>query len=671
MAEIVYFKPKEEVSAERNLEDFIRRCRFDLTVFGKDLPWEGCVWPGVAVFAKLGVITRKPSKDQEMDSCFVEFAKAYFRYQQGHNPTKAKNESMALRAVEAALLSVVGKADISCLSFQCLDEAAVLAGGVYSPGAAYHAGRELERLASFVSENRLVPGDIGTWKSPYRRPDDRNKTGEKAAKERECKLPSEDVLDAICEIFSNDPGLERDIFTTSICAILMCAPARLDEVLALTADCEVEEVRRDGGISYGWRFYAGKGFDGDIKWIPTAMVPVAKEAIRRVLKLSEPARQFARRCEEKSLHAERGSHLGFEGGRLTVRQAGCLVGLEGDAGEGVKGFFSRRGILAKENCYSAADIAYFMQSEIPKDFPYYDKKRGVKYSNALFCLFKNQLHGKKPTIIVSLHKPDVTFFNNDVSTRESLSQSHKNIFDRHGYLDRSGKRLRVTSHQFRHLLNTIAQRGGLSNLEIAKWSGRASVRQNRTYNHMSEDELLGIASDMGLEPNSLGRSNALQPNEPRSQTDLNHLSHGAVHVTEYGYCTHDYVISPCEKFRDCLNCSEQVCIKGESEKLDRLRVRLEQTERLWCKAKDDMESDELGADKWFQSLERDLARLRELIGLLESDVIEDGARIQLQGSNFTHLGRVLSKKTQGALEGESGHDPMLAYAGNLVGEHFG
>ncbi|EKD74304.1 MAG: hypothetical protein ACD_45C00005G0009 [uncultured bacterium] len=48
----------------------------------------------------------------------------------------------------------------------------------------------------------------------------------------------------------------------------------------------------------------------------------------------------------------------------------------------------------------------------------------------------------------------------------------------------------IDTHQFRHLLNTMAQRDGLSQSEIARWSGRADIKQNRVYDHMSEFELV-------------------------------------------------------------------------------------------------------------------------------------------------------------------------------------
>lgn len=65
----------------------------------------------------------------------------------------------------------------------------------------------------------------------------------------------------------------------------------------------------------------------------------------------------------------------------------------------------------------------------------------------------------------------------------------KNIFTRHGYTDDEGSSLFLRSHQPRHLLNTLAHHGELSELDIAKWSGRVSVIQNRAYNHVSQEEM--------------------------------------------------------------------------------------------------------------------------------------------------------------------------------------
>lgn len=282
MAEIFLFKPKATLTAEENLRVFISKCRDQLTVFGSDLNWGAPVWPNIIVFAKLGMTTRKPIQGEVQDPAFIDFAKAYFRYQQGHHPTGAKNESKAFRTVEAALLQVNGNANINGLSISVLDEAAELARQHYSDGSAYHCGREIERLAKFVVENQLVSCAVQNWVNPIKRADDKNKTGREAKKNREEKLPSDIALNALAEIFANDPIDGRDIFTTSVFAMLMSAPSRISEVLALPADCEVFETDRDGIERYGWRFFAGKGYEGDIKWIPTVMVSVAKTAVARI-----------------------------------------------------------------------------------------------------------------------------------------------------------------------------------------------------------------------------------------------------------------------------------------------------------------------------------------------------------------------------------------------------
>ncbi|STH08287.1 Putative integrase [Escherichia coli] len=159
-----------------------------------------------------------------------------------------------------------------------LDEAAELARQHYSNGAAYHCGREIERLAKFLTENQLVSSAMQNWVNPIKREDDKNKTGREAKKNREEKLPSDIALNALAEIFANAPMDGRDIFTTSVFAMLMSAPSRISEVLALPADCEVFETDREGIERYGWRFFAGKGYEGDIKWIPTIMVGVAKNS---------------------------------------------------------------------------------------------------------------------------------------------------------------------------------------------------------------------------------------------------------------------------------------------------------------------------------------------------------------------------------------------------------
>lgn len=664
MSNVFLFKPGHELTAEKNLEGFIKKCRDDLTVFGADLPWNLVTWPKIVTFRKLGVTTRKPQDDEVMDAEFIEFAKAYFRYQQGHKPTGARNEGKALRALEAALLQVTGSAALKGLSYSVLDEAAQLVTQHYGGGSAYHAGREIQRLAEFVSDNKLIGSPVRGWQSPIRRPDDRNKTGKLGNSTREKGLPNSIALEALAEIFANNPTNERDIFTTSIFAMLMSAPSRITEILNLPVDCEFTEVDRDGVERYGWRFFAGKGFEGDIKWVPSEMVSVAKEAVSRQKKLSANARALAAWVEdhpEKFYRHENCPEVADDE-PLTLKQAQQALGFN---------TLQPRGLAPKDGVHTLNSLWAHALERFPSGFPWFDKKIGIKYRDALFALNVNQFHRNHPAIPVELFKPTNNFFNNDLSPRETLGHAHKSIFDRHGYKDADGSRLKMTSHQARHLLNTIAQRGGLSNLEIAKWSGRADVKQNRTYNHMSEYELVSLAESFDPSKELFGPVGETPANLPVSTLEFNALTQAAAHVTEYGYCVHDYTISPCEKYRDCINCTEQVCIKGNTENLERIKARLAKVEHLFELATQSVNDGEMGADRWYEYHEKTLKRLRELASILEDPQVEEGAQVKLRGNDFSQLKRVINKKSPETLGNDSEQPEMLAEATKWLGGGLG
>lgn len=677
MAEIFQFKPKATLTAEENLRVFISKCRDQLTVFGSDLNWGASVWPNIIVFAKLGMTTRKPTQGEVQDPAFIDFAKAYFRYQQGHHPTGAKNESKAFRTVEAALLQVNGNANINGLSISVLDEAAELARQHYSDGSAYHCGREIERLAKFVVENQLVSCAVQNWVNPIKRADDKNKTGREANKNREEKLPSDIALNALAEIFANDPIDGRDIFTTSVFAMLMSAPSRISEVLALPADCEVFETDRDGIERYGWRFFAGKGYEGDIKWIPTVMVSVAKTAVARIKMLTENARQLAKWIESHPNRFYRHANCPdvADDEPLTAEQSCMALGLVSESKKQCRSSLYNRGLAHKDRVHTLRSLWEHTLARLPDDFPWFDKDKGIKYSNALFALNANQFHGNRGCLPVELHKPTNNFFNSDLTPRLALKGKHTSIFDRHRYHAVNGEPVKLTSHQARHLLNTIAQRGGLSNLEIAKWSGRADVKQNRTYNHMTEYELVGMAERLDSSKALFGPAGEVAKHFPVTMLEFNTLEHAAVHVTEYGYCVHDYTIGPCAKFRDCINCNEQVCIKGEdTEILDRIKKRLVTLEQMLCIADEAVESGEMGADRWYQYHKKTVTRLRELVAILENPDIENGAQIKLRGNDFSQLRRVVAKTSIVVIEQkgkESEEAVMLDDLKTLLGGGLG
>lgn len=484
------------------------------------------------------------------------------------------------------------------------------------------------------------------------------------------------LLTALAEIFANQPRDARDVFTTSIFAMLMSAPSRISEVLALPVDCEVVETDRDGVERYGWRFYSGKGYEGDIKWIPSVMVSVAKTAVLRARSLSADARKLAKWIEENPNRFYRHEYCPVvsDDTPLTMVQACQALGLAHNDLKACRASLNNRGLKAIDGAHTLHSLWVHVLSRLPADFPWFDKERGIKYSDALFVLNKNQLNGVKGCLPTELHKPDNNFFSNDLSLRDSLEGEHKNIFDRHGYISQNGQRLSLRSHQARHFLNTLAQRGGLSNRELAKWSGRADVKQNRVYNHMTEYEMVAMAERIDPTKKMFGPVGALHKNLPVTTQEFNTLEQAAVHVTEFGFCVHDYTMSPCEKYRDCINCTEQVCIKGDEANLERIKARLEKTEALLSMAENDVDEGEVGADRWLTYHQKSVTRLRELVNILDSPEIENGAQIKLRGNDFTQLRRVAHKKARLSAEGETSDNEeslILSDLTKMLGGGFG
>lgn len=655
MAEIFNFKPKSEIDAERNLLEFITKCKTELTVFSDDLNWDNWIWPKAANFTKLGANSRTKNEDDKLDNDFLDFAKAYFRYQQGHKPTGTKNELKALRTIEAALLQSRVTASVQNLSISILDNAAQLMRENYAKGSDYHGGRELERLASFVTSKKLIAADLSGWRNPISRKKDEIQTGAKAKARQEQKLPSEEALTALAEIFANDPLDAKDIFTSSTFAMLMCAPSRITEVLELPVNCEVEEKDAKGVLRYGWRFYAGKGFGGDIKWIPTEMVGIAKEAINRLTQLTKESRKLAKWIEsnpDKFYRHERCPKVD-DAQRLTMKEACQALGLANDTSKQCVTSLNNCGLDKKDDIHTLNRLWKYALLRQPEDFPWLNREKKIKYSNALFCMRRNLIGSQRGTSPVILWVPTNNVFNSDLSPRESLNGgAHQSIFDRNGYRDEDGNRIKLTSHQARHLLNTFAQRGGLSQLQIAKWSGRADRQQNRTYNHMSEYEMVAKAEELDTSLTLYGPSGEVEKHLPITIQEFNTMEKGAIHVTEFGVCVHDFTMSPCDKYRDCLNCPEQVCIKGEEEKLTRIKARLSEVDQQFQAAKNAVQDGLAGADRWYEYHKNTLDRLLELISILEHPDIEDGAQIKLcNDKSFSPLRRAIEfKRSKGELD---------------------
>ncbi|MEO8645677.1 integrase [Pseudomonas sp.] len=643
MADILLFTPKQQLDANANLNDFIVMCRERLTVFGSDLDWCSNSWPGVGNFTVINAPASGFTDNQLLNPEIIPFAKSYVRYQQGHKPRKLKSELKAIRCIEKALLLVKGKADITLTDINVLDMAAQVAREYKA--TAYQAGTSLVKLVEFLNESKIVPHAL-VWKNPISKPNELNRTDETTKAKRNAKLPSESCLEYMAEMFSNDLQDPRDRFTTSIFALLMCAPSRISEVQDLPLNCLHVENDSHGIERVGLRFYAGKGYGSDIKWVSTPFKSIAPEAIRRLAELSSEGRKVASWYEENPHRFYRHPDCPRvrEDTALTNEQACRALGISeknpiGSLVPYFKNYLPFKVLRANGKPLTLAFLNEFCRSKLPDGWPWFNKERRIKYSEALCCFRNHELRLDMRASPVLLWKPDISTLTNDLN---HIKGKERNIWIRHGYKKPDGTEISMTSHQVRHYLNTAAQRGSLAQLDIAKWSGRANIHQNATYNHMDDDELVDMARQAGVG----GVLQKIKLNAPVTYADLDAVGEGIAHVTEYGFCVHDFSMLPCQKHRDCLNCIEQVCVKGDEEKLERLKKQRDGIRLQLRKAQEASEKNVYGADRWSQHQITTLERVGQLIEILESPSTANGSVIHLSiDQEFSPLRREIAART--------------------------
>ena len=73
-------------------------------------------------------------------------------------------------------------------------------------------------------------------------------------------MPSETALEAMAEIFANDPSEPRVRFASAVWALLMSAPWRISEVLNLHVDAEYESRDDWRVLSLRLPVLRGQGF---------------------------------------------------------------------------------------------------------------------------------------------------------------------------------------------------------------------------------------------------------------------------------------------------------------------------------------------------------------------------------------------------------------------------
>lgn len=642
MADIFIFRPQAELDAERNVQRFIGLCRNDLTVFGTDLPFDENVWD-ITEFLnfrghgnkrhRLVFSTLKSVNDKfptYMSEPFLSFAKSYMRYMHGLRPlVDATKRLSALRALHEALSEKTAQPTPVLADALTFNRAAQMLGEKYTGVVAYRLGGQLKLIATFLAEIRLTAVPI-QWQNFLKRPHDSDRVGKEFDERRQSKMPSESALNALPKAFCLATA-PVDVIVTSIAALLCSAPDRISEVFSLPSDCEVYQKQKNREKAYGLRWWPAKGAEPMVKWLAPTLTEVAQEAIRKVREITKEARLIAQWYEDNphSLYLPKGAEYLRDKEWLDTDDLAKILGFKLKiTTKWLQGYNVQSKKIKKRINVRFSELERAVIARLPRKFPVLDAKTGLKYSEALFVVRVNELGTHHSTYHCMIEPISTNQINSGLGAR-AVHGVHS-VFSRLGFAEPDGKPIKITTHQFRHYLNTLAQAGGMSQLDIAKWSGRKDIRQNAAYDHVTPDQMLAkIRNAIGDESQMFGPLAKIPKKVLISRDEFSRLKAPTAHTTDFGFCIHDYTMTPCQLHMDCVHCEDLVCVKGDIEKTERLKNRLDVAKRLMEQAENAVNEGYMGSDRWMEHHHSEVERLSQLCSIMNNPDVPIGAIIQL------------------------------------------
>ncbi|MBP1871956.1 hypothetical protein J2Z19_001668 [Ensifer adhaerens] len=523
-------------------------------------------------------------------------------------------------------------ADLCSINAHILDHAVSLASARKAGGYASRVGVCLAPLSRFLRDKKLAVNAPVAWQHGHPWPSQRLHLSGKADERRAKLLPSQDAIDALPQAFllAEKPG---DVILASVMALLVCAPSRVNEVFALPEDCEIKPLV-DGEDGHLLRWAGSKGYRDFEKTIPGVMTDLARTAIDRIRAATGEARHIALWYENHPTELylpDDCAHL--RGQSLSAAELSQIIGFtkKGSATEWAESRKIAR-VLArspsgqKMYIYRFEDIEREILGLLPRDFPIADRPTGLKYSQALTVVHRNEF-GYEGSVrwrcMITLLD-----YNN---VQRNFHFPHKGIFIRLG-LSTPEHPVSIRTNQLRHYLNTLAQTGGLSEVEIAAWSGRKDIRQNAAYDHRTPDEVLASIR-MREKQTSSADGRGVTINSPVNRTEAAARAIQG-HSTDLGFCEHDFASSPCARFMECLHCTEHSCVKGlDPHHLERVSTALQHAQRSLIEAEAGVMKEYEGAIEWATAHRQHIIRLEQLHAALSDPQIPDGSIIRLSKSD--------------------------------------
>ncbi|HIE28697.1 TPA: integrase, partial [Candidatus Poribacteria bacterium] len=547
----IQFKPQSRLRAEANLANLIVLAREKVKLWSnlEGFNWDSSIWPThdrKIRFLKLkerGLHHKKNiAPHQIMTSPFIDFAKTYVRYNQQKRQTKTFGLIIrALQLLETSLIELEGQADIIKVSNRHLDKAVELMLKEGFKNRQY-ISVALTRIAQDLGQWHIAVSNIKYWKHPFVRSESYLTVSKRDPELLRKKLPEDDALLALAEVFANgytDVQDDEDVFITCITALLLSAPMRISEILYFRTDPLRIEKDSLGNEQLYISYYVPKNGKYVLKEIPKIMADHAREAVRRLREMTEEGRNLAKHFESAPDHFYRHKECPDvpDNQELTFDQVVNALGLE--TRKATENWIARRTGSYRLTGWNLNSLWQLILGEHRKRNPHFPFQvnpssstagKPLRMSESLMCFRFWQVANKTTTSPVLLAPINRSFFYNRVTPqiiKRGNFESNTSFFLKHGY--DSG--LTLQSHQLRHFLNTLAQEAGVGIDAITDWSTRASKEQSRIYMHQAPERKGKMIAD---------RLNLItrETMNPITKDEYQVMNFGPIITTRYGICAH-------------------------------------------------------------------------------------------------------------------------------------
>jgi hypothetical protein len=644
-----------------------------------------------------GVAKRAASRPR-LKEPFSTFLKSVIRLSEAAKHKKASSHEAMLRAGRYLYDQLERRkydpAELTDRDFQQAEMAAKQRDN--EPWSYFAASQGLLKLATVVQKYRLSKAYIA-YRPSTQAPDYdhlRVDVGMDPA-----MLPSDAALRALPKI-AQDLKDESDICMMRAIELLHCAPWRIGELLSLPEACEVVTsldgklltvAELEGGmpVRYGLRYRPEKspGLTSDIKWIPSAAIPLARRALADLRKHTAQARDVAAYMEDNPGKAwlparfrkherltlddvagilecsRKAAYVWVHSNKISIRpehvlrddfEEGLSTTLSAKANEKAL-IDSARRLLFENPTSTRIQITLLKQvirvrdihrwlrvKQIPVqpdsiaradlEARFLSMNRDVspdfpwKLSECLF-VFPKQFFSKRRSLlpVVSLMK------SSQLGYFLTGNADASSIFERQGYTEDNGDPIHVTSHMFRRWLATLAMSREMSGAEVQNWLGHGAEGHAAAYDYRTPDTLgqearKALGDGFGIGPIAdIARSFK----SPRDRDTFLETVLATAHITEYGMCARDWLSNPCVRHGACAACEKQLIRKGDPEHRQSIARNLHENRILLAHASAEAKDGQRGAANHARHLAREIAALEATMAIHDDPSIADGTYVQL------------------------------------------